>query len=263
MYRWPVIAEVASATLGSGAEAAYDPPALPEPGSDAVTADVLLSRRSAQHFDARYSMAREAFFALLDALQVRRQPPWDVWNFRPRLHPVLFVHRVEGLAPGLYALPRHGEAVDLLRAALDPDFLWSEVAEGPQHLPLVLLKPGDFRGAARRLFCNQAIAADCCFGVAMLAEFEEPIRENPWRYRQLHWEAGMIGQALYLQTEAAGLRGTGVGCFFDDETHAFLGLKTARIQTLYHFTVGLPLTDHRIATEPAYPGRSRPKEFSE
>ena len=95
----------------------------------------------------------------------------------------------------------------------------------------------------------------------MLAEFEPTVRENPWFYRQLHWEAGLIGQALYLEAEVAGLRGTGVGCFFDDETHDFLGLKTPELQTLYHFTVGLPLSDQRIATQPAYPDKPRPKAF--
>jgi SagB-type dehydrogenase family enzyme len=262
MYRWPVIEEVAAATLGEGEETPFVPPALPAVVNDAATAEIILSRRSAQHFDAKFSMPTEKFFAVLDALQVRDQPPWNVWSFRPRLHLVFFVHRVDGLAPGLYVLPRHGEGSELLRAALDPGFLWSKVAEAPEHLPLLLLKPGDARGAARRLFCNQAIAADCCFGVAMLAEFEEPIRDNPWRYRQLQWEAGLIGQALYIQSEIVGLRGTGVGCFFDDETHEFLGLKSTRLQTIYHFTVGRPLTDQRIASETAYPGKQRPKEFA-
>jgi hypothetical protein len=148
--------------------------------------------------------------------------------------------------------------MELLRAALDGDFLWSRVAGAPDHLPLFLLKPGDLRGAARRLFCNQAIAGDCCFAVAMLAEFAEPLRENPWAYRQLHWEAGLIGQSLYLESEARDLRSTGIGCFFDDETHEFLGLKTPKLQTIYHFTVGSARTDERIATEPAYPGKRRP-----
>jgi hypothetical protein len=96
----------------------------------------------------------------------------------------------------------------------------------------------------------------------MLAEFDETVHENPWVYRQLHWEAGLIGQSLYLESEARDLRGTGIGCFFDDETHEFLGLKTAKLQTIYHFTVGAALTDARIATEPAYPGRQRPKVFA-
>ena len=34
----------------------------------------------------------------------------------------------------------------------------------------------------------------------------------------------MIGQALYLAAEAAGVRGTGIGCYFDDMLHRALGL---------------------------------------
>jgi hypothetical protein len=128
-------------------------------------------------------------------------------------------------------------------------------------LPLFQLRAGDARGAARRLFCNQAIAADCCFGAAMLAEFDA-VERDPRTYRHLHWEAGLIGQALYLEAEGFGLRGTGVGCFFDDETHAFLGMKSTQLQTIYHFTIGAPLNDTRIATEPAYPQKHRPKAFA-
>jgi nitrogenase-associated protein len=261
MYRWPIIDEVAQATLGAGSGNFSAPSEPPPHDKKPLTGQVILGRRSAQHFDNKFVLPSESFFALLDALLVRDEAPWNVWKFRPRLHPVLFVHRVEGVPPGLYALPRHAEAAELLRAALDGDFLWSKVAGAPDHLPLALLKPGDLRGAARRLFCNQAIAGDCGFAVAMLAEFDEPLRENPWLYRQLHWEAGLIGQSLYLESEARDLRGTGIGCFFDDETHAFLGLKTAKLQTIYHFTVGRALTDERIATESAYPGQQRPKVF--
>ena len=64
----------------------------------------------------------------------------------------------------------------------------------------------------------------------------------------------MIGQVLYLEAEAAGLRGTGIGCFFDDAMHEVLGLKGDEFQDLYHFTVGGPITDTRITTLPAYPG---------
>ena len=206
-------------------------------------------------------MPAQAFFSILDSLLVRPQAPWTVWRFRPRIHPVLFVHKVEGLEPGLYALPRSPEGEALLRKSLSGDFLWQKADEAPAHLPLFRLKPGDTRGVARRLFCNQAIASNGCFAMAMLAEFEAPIRENPWFYRRLHWESGLVGQALYLEAEAAGLRGTGVGCFFDDETHEFLGLTSSALQTLYHFTVGVPLTDERIATQPAYPGKFRAETF--
>ena len=261
MYRWPIIDEVATATLGAANE--KSPVAPPPPhAANQVTAETILGRRSAQHFDNKFTLSAESFFALLDAMRISAKAPWTIWNFQPRLHPILFVHRVEGMTPGIYALPRSSEALTLLQSSLDPDFLWAQVAEAPDHLPLRLLKPGDSRGAARRLFCNQAIASDCGFAVAMLAEFDAPVRENSWFYRQLHWEAGLIGQALYLESELQGLRGTGVGCFFDDETHEFLGLKTPNLQTLYHFTIGRPLNDQRIATEPAYPDKQRPKVFT-
>lgn len=60
---------------------------------------------------------------------------------------------------------------------------------------------------------------------------------------------------LYLEAEAAGAQGTGIGCFFDDVFHEPLGLRDRRFQSLYHFTVGRALPDTRITTLPAYPGR--------
>ena len=76
----------------------------------------------------------------------------------------------------------------------------------------------------------------------MLAEYD------PARYRDLFREAGLIGQVLYLQAEAHGLRGTGIGCYFDDPFHELLGLQDDSLQSLYHFTVGLALDDSRIET---------------
>ena len=89
----------------------------------------------------------------------------------------------------------------------------------------------------------------------MLAEFETSIQQDAWRYRQLHWEAGLLGQVLYLEAETLALRGTGIGCFLDDAFHELLGLRSRQFQSLYHFTVGLPLADTRITTLPPYPDR--------
>jgi hypothetical protein len=67
---------------------------------------------------------------------------------------------------------------------------------------------------------------------------------------------------LYLEAEAAGLAGTGIGCFFDDGLHQLIGLDQgphgtdaqagAALQSVYHFTIGQRVTDGRIATESAY-----------
>ena len=71
-------------------------------------------------------------------------------------------------------------------------------------------------------------------------------------YRRLFWESGLIGQVLYLEAEAAGARGTGIGCFYDDPVHELLGLSSHAFQSLYHFTIGMPLDDRRLTTAPGY-----------
>ncbi len=87
----------------------------------------------------------------------------------------------------------------------------------------------------------------------MLARHAEGIRQRgAWWYRRLFWEAGVLGQVLYLEAEAAGLRGTGIGCFFDDAVHQALGLTDERWQSLYHFTIGGPIEDRRLRTLAPY-----------
>jgi hypothetical protein len=54
------------------------------------------------------------------------------------------------------------------------------------------------------------------------------------------------------QAQANGIRGTGIGCFFDDLTHRVFGLTGDRFQVLYHFTMGGPLDDPRLQTHPPY-----------
>jgi hypothetical protein len=51
--------------------------------------------------------------------------------------------------------------------------------------------------------------------------------------------AGMIGQVLYLEAEAAGVRSTEIGCYFDELVHEVLGLSDNQFQSLYQFTVGV------------------------
>ncbi|MGH8651935.1 MAG: nitroreductase family protein [Gammaproteobacteria bacterium] len=76
--------------------------------------------------------------------------------------------------------------------------------------------------------------------------------QSPWVYPRLFWETGLIGQVLYLEAEAADLRATGIGCFFDDAMHELLGLDDERWQSLYHFTIGGAVWDERLQTSAAY-----------
>ncbi|HSJ97080.1 MAG TPA: nitroreductase, partial [Myxococcota bacterium] len=198
-------------------EPAPAPPAIHEtagqPALDLPAAQVFRQRRSAVAFDGVTRIGAEAFFAMLDATLPRRAaPPWCAWPWPAAVHPAIMVHRVDGLDPGLYLLVRDPDALPALKASLRPEWLWQKV--GPARLPLYLLLPYDLRAVAQRICCHQEIAADLCFALGMLARYELAPAE-PWRYRALYWECGMLGQVLYLEAEAAGIRATGIGCFFD------------------------------------------------
>jgi len=67
-------------------------------------------------------------------------------------------------------------------------------------------------------------------------------------YRKLHYECGIIGQLLYNEAFAVGLKATGLGCFVDDVAMEDFGLDNTCIQTLYHFTIGVPIEDCRYPT---------------
>lgn len=183
-----------------------------------------------------------------------RGAPWDALWWPPAIHLAIFVHRVDGMVPGLYLLARAGSAVSRLRGASNPAFTWTPASAG---LPFWMLEEGDYRVRARRVSCDQDIAADGFFSLGMIADFETSLHEHgPSFYRNLFWEAGAVGQMLYLEAEAAGTRATGIGCFFDDPVHQVLGLSGHAFQSLYHFTVGMPVEDSRLTTEPGYPPES-------
>jgi len=176
--------------------------------------------------------------------------PVDALWWDARIHLLLFVHRVTGVDPGAYMLVRATSALDSLRAACRRPFAWE-----PAHpsLPLFMLARGDCRAVAQRVSCDQAIAGDGCFSLGMIADFERSLDAcGAAIYRHLFWESGVVGQVLYLEAEAAGIRGTGIGCFYDDPVHDLLGLTGHAFQSLYHFTIGGPVEDTRLSTETGY-----------
>jgi hypothetical protein len=234
-------------------------PEMGRPPVSLLPRRLIHQRRSAVAMDGRGSVEDDVFFGILSRVSASTghallsSLPWD-----PQVHLVLFVHRVRGLAPGLYLLVRDPGEKTALQAAMRLGFRWQRPPSCPEELDLYLLTEGDVRALSRRLSCQQAIASDGCFSLGMLARFESPMQENgPWFYRRLFWECGMIGQVLYLEAEGSGVRGTGIGCFFDDSVHNLLGLETIAYQSLYHFTIGHPVLDSRLETLPAYPAAAR------
>ncbi len=252
LYKWDVINAVTQATekpqtapfkaktVTSLANVQSTPPKT-------ATA-IIRQRRSAQHFNPKATLASADFYQILMAT-LPDKFPFDVWVMEDKIHFFIFVHRVEGLEPGLYALPRNIDKLSALQSATAEKFAWQCVSAA---LPLYKLLPANCRNAAKTLSCHQAIASDSAFSLAMVAEFSTTIETAAWHYRYLFWEAGLIGQVLYLQAEAAGVRGTGIGCYFDDSVHDVLGLTDEKFQSVYHFTVGTPLDDNRLQTLPAY-----------
>ncbi len=261
-HPWPVIDEVALATKQTGARSwepfRFDNSSLSAGDAPLSLRRIVQQRRSAVALDGSTGISRDAFFQiLLKAMPGANQVPFTALPWRPRIDLLLFVHRVDGVEPGLYALLRDPSREQTLRAALDQNFRWTPPPRCPASLPLFLLEAGDARAVAQQTSCDQEIAADGVFAAAMLAEFRGPLEQfGAWFYRCLHWETGVVGQALYLEAEATGIRATGIGCFFDDATHLAFGLAGDRFQVLYHFTMGGAVDDPRLQTSPPYAGDS-------
>ena len=267
--QWEVIDEVAVATRKPASEAqmfdALDAPVVESNGRASaggpVAGQMILQRRSLLACDGRTSIAAERFYRMLARVMPRaelsfsRRPmPWDTLAWDPTVHLGLFVHRVDGIEPGLYLLVRNPVKMDSLKRAMHQQFAWTPPAGCPADLPLRLLEAGNAQRLATQLSCHQAIAGDGAFSLAMIAEVQEALfTHGPWFYRRLFWETGLIGQILYLEAEAAGVRATGIGCFFDDPVHRVFGLEGLALQSLYHFTVGGPVDDPRLTTLAPYP----------
>jgi len=263
---WPVIDAVAQATRRCESspinedfsgfpseDALFDIPIR----QGLLTAErAIIGRRSAVAMDGSTAISRATFFRMLARLvptQERQAMPWDAIPWRPRIHLGLFVHRVDGLAPGIYALVRDPDKVDILKRVMHSDFCWHRVPNCPPGLPLYLLQAMDCRALATTASCGQNIAGDGAFSMAMIADYKDSLAMyGRGFYRNLFWEAGMVGQVLYLEAEEAGIRATGIGCYFDDPVHAAFGIEAREWQSFYHFTVGGPVEDSRLMTLPAY-----------
>jgi hypothetical protein len=220
---------------------------------------VIYERRSASSLDGMTEMSLADFYVMLELTIPRRagkigaRPPWDTMLWPTHNHLCILVHRVAGAVPGLYVLVRDPEKLNELRSCMRAEFIWSRPPGCPPQLPLYFLQAGDCQRMARLINCGQPIAADGCFSLSMVAEFEHTLCTLGARhYRRLFWEAGLIGQVLYLEAEALGLGSSGLGCFFDDAVHDVFGFSGWRYQALYGFTVGGRVKDERLAMLPAY-----------
>jgi SagB-type dehydrogenase family enzyme len=194
---------------------------LPPPATSTRSfGDVARTRRSALDFlGGTQSMSLPQLSAILAAATKPLLADFGGTRF---IQLYLYAHSVDGLPPGVYRL-------------------WQECAELEQ------IRSGDQRVAAAGLSLGQDLAGDACVAFSMIADIERAVRAHGDRgYRYVHFEAGAIGQRLYLAAGALGFGATGIGAFFDDEVHSYLNLASGQGQVVYHFAIGYPVRDPRI-----------------
>ena len=181
---------------------------------------VARTRRSALNFrGGASSMSSEDLSTILRAASGVLHADFATTRF---IDLYAYVHRVEGVDAGVYRFCRNSGALELIRA-------------------------GDQRVVAAGLSLGQDLAGNACTAFSMIGDLERATDIYGDRgYRYVHFEAGAIGQRLYLAAEALGYGATGIGAFFDDRVHEYLGLDESRGQVVYHFAIGYPVVDTRV-----------------
>ena len=111
----------------------------------------------------------------------------------------LYVHRVQDCESGVYRWDRRARKLEQLHR-------------------------GNVERVAAYLSLEQALAGNACLAISMVADLAAAARAFGNRgYRYVHFEAGAIGQKLYLGAEALDWNATGIGAFYDDDVHRYLG----------------------------------------
>ena len=187
---------------------------------------IIKNRRSALGFVPKY-ISKEDFFDILDKTLPRNMPPFDTRAFLGHINFVIFANRIDGMESGIYFFDR-------------------------QKNSLELIEKGDFSSAAKFINCTQDLGKDSAFSISMV--IDKKYIKKDWQYKFAMFEAGMIGQVLYLEAEAKNMRGCGIGCFFDDLVSSEI-LGNENFLTFYGFSVGIPLIDERIIPIKANEGK--------
>ncbi len=176
---------------------------------DAPLGVTVRRRRSALDFDARTPpMERRELEQLLDFATRDWRADWR-GNFGSEATQVergadfvalyLYVHRVRDCEPGVYR--------------------WDQASRNLEQL-----HAGNVQRVAAFLSLEQSLAGNSCFTISMIADLAEAGRVYGNRgYRYVYFEAGAIGQRLYVGAEALGWNATGIGAFYDDDVHRYLG----------------------------------------
>ncbi len=182
---------------------------LPVWPHDAPLGFTARKRRSALDFDTRTSpMELDELNQLLDFATRDWRADWR-GNFADDaaagergadfVDLYLYIHRVQDCQPGVYR--------------------WNRLKRKSEQL-----HAGNVQRVAAFLSLEQSLAGNSCFTISMIANLGEASRLFGNRgYRYVYFEAGAIGQRLYLGAEALGWNATGIGALYDDDVHRYFG----------------------------------------
>jgi SagB-type dehydrogenase family enzyme len=181
----------------------------PDPAHDDPLGLTVRRRRSALDFDAKTSlMRREDLEQLLDFATRDWTADWrgNFGEFAAQAEKgadfvtlYLYIHRVKDCEPGVYHWEKSSRRLEQLHRA-------------------------NVERVAAFLSLEQPLAGNSCFTISMIANLDGAARVFGNRgYRYVHFEAGAIGQRLYVGAETLGWNATGIGAFYDDDVHRYLG----------------------------------------
>ena len=213
--------ECSSISVGEPAPIGFGEIRLPTSASSTRSfGEAARMRRSA--LDFRGGMQSMSLAQLSTILAVTAQPLLADFAGTRFVQLYLYAHRIDGLQPGVYRF-------------------WQDRSELEQ------IACGDQRVAAASLSLGQNLAGNACVAFSMIGDLDRAVRTYGDRgYRYVHFEAGAVGQRMYLAAEALGLGATGIGAFYDDQVHFYLNLTLEQGQVVYHFAVGYPIVDRRL-----------------
>ena len=216
VVEYPWIEKIHAATKLAVWPPTAEPSPVDHPDRIPNFGEVVRSRRSA--LDFRGGDETISLTTLSSILEAAILPLAADFGESAFIELYVYVHRVEGLDAGVYRYA-------------DRRLHW--------------LRTGDQRTAAAGLSLGQNLAGNSCITFSMIADIDRATALFGERgYRYVYFEAGAIGQRLYLAAEANGLGATGIGAFFDDKVHEYLGLLSG--QAVYHFAIGYPVPDPRL-----------------
>jgi SagB-type dehydrogenase family enzyme len=193
------------------------PPSPSTPAAGAVTGpslEAVVRRRGSARAFADAPIGREALTAILRPVVGGLEADYMSGRGGLLTDCRLLVHRVEGLAPGVYGLRDGGPALTPLRLA-------------------------DLRSTATSAALGQPQAGQAAADVVMSADLPVVLAAMGDRgYRAAQLTAGVLAGRLYLAAYATGLAATGL-TFFDDELAGLVGAP-ARAAMLMLVAVGTP-----------------------